>query len=733
MLYNVKPVLKITKDGFNHNIKIYFDYSPKVKSFKGFALVKFRRDPTMAIHKEKIDAVAENSMINFFKQNTSDLKTYKSGFIVSDVIIDEASYIKEKINLFKKNGWNIELDSASKYLMSENIKNVDDAEWYENTQLSSKNDWFDIDIGFELDGIKVPILPLMNLLLNNTEKNNTNYVYFEHENVQYKISSEKLNVLKNILNDVFNIDKFIDIEQLKIKKENILKLKNLKHQLKEKFKQNIKFEQDIYITEIISKLENFDSIPILETPINFNGELRPYQQIGLSWMQFLRDYKFNGILADDMGLGKTIQVISHMLFIKKYKPSNKPHLIVATRSLIYNWYNELQKFAPSLKVLVFSDGKRKEQFSQMINYDVVITTYGMLSRDRDELSQYEFDTIFADEAQNLKNSSSINNLSICTIKSEHRIALSGTPLENSLHDLHSIFNFLSPGMLGNKRHFTKKYIKTDEDKTVENNIQELRTLVKPFILRRLKTEVAKDLPDKIINYRYVELTGEQQSLYETTRSTAYKEFQEILINKQFDENRFKVLLTLLRLRQICCEPRLFTKDSLINYPNAKLNLLSNLIDDLKEEKKKIIIFSQFSSMFDYIEPLLKNKNINFSKITGKVKDRDTEINKFNNNETDIFLITLKAGGTGLNLQTADTVIHYDPWWNPHAEDQATDRAHRIGQKNIVNVFKLIAKSTIEEKVIKLQETKRQMADMLYGQDKNFDNLITKEEIENLLS
>ena len=459
-----------------------------------------------------------------------------------------------------------------------------------------------------------------------------------------------------------------------------------------------------YVSNVIKKFDKVKS-KNYEIPKDLNATLRDYQVSGFEFFKTLSDYQFGGILADEMGLGKTIQTIAFLLSNK-----DKKSIVITPTALIYNWKNELEKFAPTLKVglLHASKSEREKILDNIDNYDVLLTTYTTYKNDMDKYKNINFDYCIIDEAQNIKNPDAIITKAIKNVNAKVRFALTGTPIENNLMELWSIFDFIMPGYLYNKSKF--KSIFGNNDK----NIIELKKLIKPFILRRTKKEVITELPDKIEQKIIIDLEKEHKR--------AYKGYVNLITRKIKENNQdnITVFSYLTKLRQLCLSPELMVK----NYQgkNSKLDVLINIINDSSDEK--ILVFSQFTKVLEVIGKRLNEENIPYSYLDGKTsaKDRVKLVEEFNTNNNKVFLISLKAGGTGLNLTSANIVVHFDPWWNPAVEDQASDRAHRIGQKNVVNVIKLIAKDTAEERVINLQETKKELIeDVING---NLDNSST---------
>jgi len=464
--------------------------------------------------------------------------------------------------------------------------------------------------------------------------------------------------------------------------------------------------------------------------------LRDYQKVGHEWLSILDQYGFGGILADDMGLGKTIQILSVLITNKKQEKDNKASLVVAPSSLTLNWKNESEKFAKDLNILIINGyaEERKEKIKQIKNYDLVITSYDLLKRDIEEYEalDYVFRYIVADEAQYIKNNNTQNSKAIKRIKAKTKYALTGTPMENSLSELWSIFDFIMPGYLFTYKKFKNNYeipIAREHDEEV---LKKLKMLIEPFVLRRTKKEVLKELPDKTTIVLNNEMQEEQEKIYLSYLASARDELEEEIEDKGFEQSRIKILALLTRLRQICCHPSLFIS----NYKDGsgKLNQCIELVKDGIQSGHKILLFSGYTSMFEIIEQALKKEGISYLKLTGKtsVKDRFELIEQFNNDENiKVFLISLKAGGTGINLTSADMVIHYDPWWNLSVENQATDRTHRIGQTKKVQVYKLITKNSIEEKIYDLQQRKKELIDNMLSTDTKFINKLSKEDIMGL--
>jgi len=467
--------------------------------------------------------------------------------------------------------------------------------------------------------------------------------------------------------------------------------------------------------QMAQKLRNFQGIRSVPVPTGLQAQLRPYQKEGVDWLQFLREYDLAGILADDMGLGKTVQTLAHLLCEQQSGRADRPTLIVAPTTLMTNWSQEAARFAPSLRVLILHGLDRRNHFDRIPEQDVVLTTYSLLARDLPELLQHSFHYVILDEAQYIKNPKTTYAAAVCELKARHRLCLTGTPMENHLGELWSLFRFLLPGFLGDEVHFNRLFRHPIERQQDGERQKTLNRRVAPFMLRRKKSDVVLELPPKTEIVQTVEFGAAQRDLYESVRLAMHTKVQAEVAKKGLSRSHIVVLDALLKLRQICCHPQLLALPAAKKVgESAKLDLLMELLGPMVAEGRRILLFSQFTSMLDLIQTELKRAKIAFVTLTGETSDRATPVKEFQSGRIPVFLISLKAGGTGLNLTTADTVIHYDPWWNPAVENQATDRAHRIGQSKTVFVYKLIASGTVEEKIAAMQERKRALVEGLLG-------------------
>ncbi|HVJ90817.1 MAG TPA: DEAD/DEAH box helicase, partial [Labilithrix sp.] len=492
--------------------------------------------------------------------------------------------------------------------------------------------------------------------------------------------------------------------------------------------------------DLFKKLHNVDEIKVVKKPRNLKAQLRPYQEQGFQWLWFLHDIASGGILADDMGLGKTIQTIAMLLAVKsavekdaKADGSKKfKALIVAPTSVVTNWERELDKFAPSLKHMVWHGSERKERTDELEDADVVITSYALLRRDEELLAKLDLTYAILDEAQNIKNPLSATARAAKRLKSMRRLALTGTPIENRLSEIWSIFDFVSPGLLGPLDKFEERYARPIDGGDAKAAAR-LRSTIHPFILRRTKAEVAKDLPEKIESDQFCELTGEQSALYSAVLKEVRAQVMGEVERQGISKSHIQILAGLTRLRQAACDPRLLgLPREFGDVDSGKLVALRELIQTSIEGGHRVLVFSQFVSMLTIIRRAMEEDGVAYEYLDGSTKDRQARVENFQREDgPPVFLISLKAGGSGLNLTAADTVIHFDPWWNPAVEDQATDRAHRIGQTKVVTTYRLIAKGTIEEKILELGGKKRELVGAVLSEDVGGAKKLTKTDLEEL--
>jgi len=604
--------------------------------------------------------------------------------------------------------------------------------WYVDLE-PSENNWFDTEIGVTINGEKINLLPILLKIIRSKNDEilngyNDDVTLTLDDGREIVVKRNRINQLLTFMRSIMKIGANEVDKTKKILKLSFLDALQLENFQKADFK-DADWSGSKVLLSFAKKLHGFKGITKIKPPKTLKAELRPYQQEGLNWLQFLREYGFGGILADEMGLGKTVQTLAHILVEKHEKRLKDPVLLIVPTSLVPNWESEIAKFAPSLSFKIMHGANR--DFEKLNSFDMLITTYPLLYRDFEHLKMQHYSHIILDEAQNIKNKNTIAVKFLMHLTSDHRLCLTGTPLENHLGELWSLFNFLTPGFLGDDRYFNREFRAKIEKGNDETAKKTLSTRIKPFMLRRTKDKIDLDLPAKTEIIQKCELTERQRDLYEVVRLAMHKKVQDEIDKKGLNKSHIIILDALLKLRQVCCDPRLLKMEHDVT-ESAKLTMLTEMVEEMVEEGRKILIFSQFTGMLSLIEAELNTLKIPFVKLCGDTKDRKTPVNEFQNGKTPIFLISLKAGGVGLNLTAADVVIHYDPWWNPAVENQATDRAHRIGQSKSVFVYKFIAKDTLEEKILELQAKKAAIAGALFDQgDTKSAAQITQEDVNAL--
>ena len=660
---------------------------------------------------------------------------------VPDVRVDEIDrwrlFLKETVPLLKADGWLIEVSPDFSLSFVEVDKWEASLEPDSDQRAEERNDWFDLRFDLQVQGEKYALLPLITQILHQYDLDQlppilsvaiSGHTYLE-------LPSERVRPICNILYELYDqahqsASKPVSNE-FRLEKYDAVKLRELDQAMGS----DIVWRGGASMRELASKLDNFQGVVPVETARGLKASLRTYQKRGVDWLQFLRQYSFHGILADEMGLGKTVQVLAHLQIEKERKRMDRPCLIVAPTSLMSNWRREVKQFAPDLSVLVLQGGKRQDQFGSISHYDLVVTTYPLLVRDQAALLDVAYHYIVLDEAQVIKNHNSQAAQLVRQLRSRHRLCMTGTPMENHLGELWSQFDFLMPGFLGDSATFRKRFRTPIENHGNQEQHVRLSKRIAPFLLRRRKKDVAKELPAKTEIIRTVALGNEQAALYESIRLSMEKKVRDAIAAQGLARSHITILDALLKLRQTCCDPRLLSlNEASAVTTSAKLELLMQMLPEMLEEGRRVLLFSQFTTMLGLIEQSLEAQNIIYTKLTGQTQNRDAAIEKFRQGDANVFLISLKAGGVGLNLTEADTVIHYDPWWNPAAENQATDRAHRIGQDKPVFVYKLITENTLEEKILDMQVKKQLLAEGSYEFAKQGDQLqISLDELQLLLT
>ena len=630
---------------------------------------------------------------------------------------DWLDFMIEDIPRLRDLGWKIDIQADFPYRVAEVGEEIS-AEIEE----TSGNDWFSLDLGIDVDGERISLLPILAHTFQQyspeqiralTDPNidpKRKLVCMLPDKRMLALPLQRIQGILSVLVELFDSNSGLTADgKLELSSLHATRLAELEANARPRWLGGER------LLTLGQKLKNFSGITPVPVPAGLNATLRPYQQEGLNWLQFLREYGLGGVLADDMGLGKTLQTLAHLLVEKQAGRADRPSLVIAPTSLVFNWQAEAARFTPELRVLLLHGFDRKQYFEQINNYDLVLTTYPLLARDKEFLIAQPFHLLILDEAHAIKNPKALSTQIVHQIQARHRLALTGTPMENHLGELWSLFHFLLPGLLGSAEAF-KRQFRTPIEKHEDNQRSvALAQRVKPFMLRRTKIQVVTELPAKTDIIRSCELIGAQRDLYESVRAVMQDKIRREIDAKGFKKSQIVILDALLKLRQVCCDPRLLKLPAARKvHQSAKLDMLTSLLPDMIEEGRRILLFSQFTSMLDLIEPELNDLKIPFVRLTGDTQDRATPVKQFQNGDVPLFLISLKAGGVGLNLTTADTVIHYDPWWNPAVEDQATGRAHRIGQLNPVFAYKLTTLGTVEEKIIKMQEKKRALAQGILG-------------------
>ena len=647
----------------------------------------------------------------------------QTGHFILDPAATESwrSFLEETLPRLEEEGWRI--------VRSEDFRPsfFDDSDLEAQVEQDEEG-WFDLRFDLDVDGHKVPLLPLLVPLLQRYDDPGQlpgELTLPLGEQRFLTMNAERLRPFLETLFELF--DTQYSEESLRMSRFDAARLAELEEDAR------LRMRGAENLRRLGQRLKDFKGLENVQPPAGLECQLRPYQQFGLSWLQFLREYGLGGILADDMGLGKTVQTLAHLLLEKEAGRLDKPALVVAPTSLMGNWRREAERFAPDLKVLVLHGPDRHEQFGTISGHDLVLTTYPLLVRDEEHLKAHDWRFVILDEAQTVKNPRTKAARALRRLQAEHKLCLTGTPLENHLGELWSLFDFLIPGFLGSEDQFKRLYRTPVEKHGDEDVRRRLVRRIAPFMLRRTKSEVEKDLPPKTEIVRSVELYPNQAALYESIRVAMEQKVREAVAAKGLARSQIAILDALLKLRQVCCHPQLVKLSKAKNLPSAKLDLLVQMLPELLEEGRRILLFSQFTSMLALVEKELAKKKIDYTKLTGQTRKRDEAIERFKSGQVNLFLISLKAGGLGLNLTEADTVILYDPWWNPAVEAQAMDRAHRIGQDKPVFVYKLMTEHTVEERILKLQAQKRALAEGIYGQGGKKGPALSVEDLNELFA
>jgi superfamily II DNA or RNA helicase len=610
-----------------------------------------------------------------------------------------------------------------------------------------QKDWFSLELGIEVDGKRINLLPaLLDLLarLPRSARFDVPAAAVRGFSVQVRggrfvtLPPERLQLLLKVLSELYQADG--DRDRVRFPALAARALGELQDSLGGCSGPDgtpaLRWEGALQAVSLGTALWQGPARALERAPVThgLKADLRPYQSEGVAWLQHLRALGAGGILADDMGLGKTLQAIAHIAAEKQAGRLDRPALVVTPTSLVGNWRRELARFAPYLEVLTLLGAARHKLWRRVEHADVVITTYAALVRDEDRLRKRLFHLLLLDEAQAIKNARSQAHGAASRLQARHRLCLSGTPVENSLRELWSLFEFCNPGLLGDGEWFAHRFTRPIEREGNAARMEQLRRQIAPFILRRTKEEVARELPPKTEIVRPVELRGGQRDLYESLRLAGHAEVRRAIADKGIGGSAVTILAALLKLRQACCDPRLLPGEAAAGIEeSAKYKLLLELIAQQRAAGRHVLVFSQFASMLALIGEGLRRAGTSFVELTGATQNRQKPVDEFQAGRAGVFLISLKAGGTGLNLTRADTVIHYDPWWNPAVQAQATDRAHRIGQTQPVFVYNLIVAGSVEERMLALQRRKRALASGVLGRSEPGALPLTPSEVDRLFA
>ncbi|MFN2287310.1 MAG: SNF2-related protein [Chromatocurvus sp.] len=703
-------------------------------------VLRVRRD-----HKAEKAAVKQLSKAGLVRDHDIEPPDGQAWFTPREhsLLIDDAEpwldFQHRDLPALREQGWQVDFDDF-RFRLDEV------SAWICDIDESAGGDDFSVALQVQVGGQTVPLLPALLDILHDTPRTalEADAPPAEHMLLPYtddvglerllRLPAERMMpILRTLMDILGGSPPAAPEDRLAVNRAQLLRLSSLDAGT-ETSAEPLQWRSNGDAAAMLLRLRGLEEIPAALPPSGFTGTLRPYQQAGLNWLQFLREFGFGGILADDMGLGKTLQSLAHVLLEKESGRARHPSLVVAPTSLMFNWREEARRFTPQLKVLTLHGPRRKDYFGEIDQYDLVLTTYPLLARDRQVLLAQSFHLLILDEAQMIKNPRAQASRLVRELDARHRLCLSGTPVENHLDELWSMFDLLMPGLLGSRRDFTRNLRNPIEKRRSDVALQRLRGTISPFLLRRTKQQVATELPDKTEILRHATLSDRQWELYDTLRLALHRKVRDEITRQGLARSQIVILDALLKLRQTCCDPRLVK--GLPDGPvpgSAKLDLLMQLIPGMLEDGRRILIFSQFTTMLDLIAQELQAAGLPYITLTGRTRRREQAVARFQSGEVPLFLISLKAGGTGLNLTAADTVIHYDPWWNPAAERQATDRAHRIGQRQPVFVYKLICAGTVEEKIHHMQQRKQALADSLYRGDGQHEPQWDSDAVEQLFA
>ncbi len=677
----------------------YGEYEFKYDNFSDPAYVYLEKtSDSWKFHKVKKNLLAERAVVEFLKEKGLNIKNGKAVLSKGDGVLwlnEHLSDLEAYPLAIKQNAQN----SVSYFLGYSNVE----------LNIEEKNDWFDLDAIVIFGEFKIPFKKFRYYILNSIKE-------FVLPNSQVAVIPEAwFSKYSELFENIIVDDDEPRLQKKYIGLVNLLKQDGI---------------ASLAMSRRLAGLENFEEIEETELPIGFHGNLRPYQKAGFDWLCFLKNYRFGGCLADDMGLGKTVTTLAFLQKIKEEKPS-EPSILVLPTSLIYNWQKEAAKFTPELRTMIHFGSQRSKDANAFQFYDLVICSYGVLRIDIEFIKRFRFNYAILDESQSIKNATSANFKAVMDLNTNNRLILTGTPLENTTLDLWTQMSFINPGLLGGLTSFKKNYQTLIDKRKDDSALRVLAAKIKPFMLRRNKRQVAQDLPEKIESIVYSQMTEEQEKLYEETKSYVRNQIMGMEEKGGAKRSSILVLQGLAKLRQIANHPSMTVSDYHGNSGKA-IDIMERLIE-VVNDKAKTLVFSQFVKHLEYVANELNKEGIPFLYLDGSTKNRMELVDRFQNVDSEtIFLISLKAGGVGLNLTAAENVFILDPWWNPAIEAQAIDRAHRIGQTKTVFSYKFITQNTIEEKILELQNTKKQLFDNLIIEEESFFKSLNTTDILNLL-
>ncbi len=677
----------------------YGDFKFKADNIGKVSVTVEKNDDSYIFHRIKRNRNREKSFLGLLSDTGLTLKNSKAVLNKSQAF----GWLDLHRDLLEDNGFSIMQRSM-------NGKRYFIGEYKIDVQVNENIDWFDIHAIIKFGEFEIPFQKIRKLIM--------------RKKLEFELPNGEIAVIPDSwINQYGDLFAFAEAEngQAKLPKHHLALVQDLKEG-------NMAMVQ---MSRKLEKLQEFESIEEANIPEKFKGSLRPYQKAGFNWLQFLGEFRFGGCLADDMGLGKTVQTLAFLQSMKEHEQKG-PSLLIMPTSLVYNWEKEARKFTPSLKVFTYTGTNRIKDPSKFSKYDIILTSYGIVRLDIDLLDQFYFNYIILDESQAIKNPSSNIARAVGRLKSRGRLILTGTPLENSTMDLWSQMNFINPGLLGSQSYFKNEFLQPIEKKGDEDKLKKLHSMIKPFILRRHKSQVARDLPEKVENIQLCQLSDDQKKEYEEVKSRYRNQILENIESAGLNKSQLLLLQGLTKLRQIANHPRMVNPD--YDGDSGKMEDVIFMLDNAIRDDHKILVFSQFVKHLSILADHLREEKIDFAYLDGSTKDRAAQVERFQEDKSlKVFLISLKAGGLGLNLTKADYVFILDPWWNPAIEAQAVDRAHRIGQENKVFTYKFITKDTVEEKILALQGKKKRLAAELITTEESFVKSLSKEDIQSLLT